>query len=126
MMIRLLHKLNQEDGWNDYDIVIDEDQPKKRYFQDLLSHKDDMFADPLTVHAIKGVHRIAQDYLQEVPSLDEFAEIYGRMAINGFEICDEFGNNRAWGIYLGQIWPWVLGCQTGPMGLFQADTWIIL
>ena len=42
------------------------------------------------------MHRITQDYLgaEKVPNLDDFAEIYGKMAINGFEICDEFGNNR--------------------------------
>ena len=45
---------------------------------------------------IKGVHRIVTDYLgkDNVPDLDGFADIYGRMAINGFEICDEMGNNR--------------------------------
>ena len=55
-----------------------------------------MFQDPFTFHAIKGVHRMTCDFLgpEDVPDLDEFSEIYGRMAINGFEICDEFGNNR--------------------------------
>jgi hypothetical protein len=55
-----------------------------------------MFEDPLTLHAIKGVHRIVTDYMgkDNVPDLDGFADIYGRMAINGFEICDEMGNNR--------------------------------
>ena len=45
---------------------------------------------------IKGVHRIVTDYMgkDNVPDLDGFADIYGRMAINGFEICDEMGNNR--------------------------------
>ena len=55
-----------------------------------------MYQDPLTLHAIKGVHRMTEDFIgsDKVPNLDDFAEIYGRMAINGFEICDELGNNR--------------------------------
>ena len=56
-----------------------------------------MFKDEMTHHAIKGVHRIIVDYLgaENVPDLDDFACIYGRMAINGFEICDEMGCNRS-------------------------------
>ena len=55
-----------------------------------------MFNDSMTHYAIKGVHRVTVDYMgkENVPDLDDFAEIYGRMAINGFEICDEMGNNR--------------------------------
>ena len=93
MMIRLLNKLYHANGWEDYDLVYG---GKKRHFKDLLSHKDEMFKDNSTFHAIQGVHRITQDYLgkDQVPDLDQFAEIYGKMAINGFEICDEMGNNR--------------------------------
>jgi len=62
----------------------------------LCSHKEEMFQDPSVLHAIKGVHRMTSDYLgkEKVPQLDEFGEIYGRMAINGFEVCDELGSNR--------------------------------
>ena len=108
MMVRLLHKLNHQKGHEDFDLVFKSDSSQgcrlqKRYFQDLLSHKEDMFSDDKMVHAIQGIHRITQSYIgvDQVPDLDDFGEIYGRLAINGFEICDEFGNNKAWGIYLG-------------------------
>ena len=107
MMIRLLHKLNHQKGHEDFDLVFKSDTKgcrlQKRYFQDLLSHKEEMFSDDKMVHALQVIHRITQSYIgvDQVPDLDAFGEIFGRLAINGFEICDEFGNNRAWGIYLG-------------------------
>ena len=85
-----------------------------------------MLADPQTVRAIQGIYRMTTDYIgtQNMPSFEDFADIYGKMAINGFEICDDMGRNRylslknkiffffqfqlgflntfrAWGIYLG-------------------------
>ena len=107
MMIRLLHKLNHQKGYEDFDLVFKSDSQgcrlQKRYFQDLLSHKEEMFSEDKMVHAIQAIHRITQSYLgvDQVPDLDAFGEIFGRLVINGFEICDEFGNNKAWGIYLG-------------------------
>ena len=99
-MIRLITKLYDQNGFDDFDLIFKSDEfgcrLQKRYFQDLLSHKEDMFQDTNTLHAIKGVHRMTQNYLGEdkIPDLDTFGDIYGKLAINGFEICDEFGNNR--------------------------------
>ena len=62
-----------------------------------FSHKEDMLADPQSVHAIQGIYRMVTDYIgmKNMPlNFDEFADIYGKMAINGFEICDEMGQNR--------------------------------
>ena len=61
-----------------------------------FSHKDEMLADPLSVHGIRGIYRMTTDYIgmENMPSFDEFADIYGKMAINGFEICDDMGQNR--------------------------------
>ena len=56
-----------------------------------------MLADPQSVHAIQGIYRMVTDYIgmKNMPlNFDEFADIYGKMAINGFEICDEMGQNR--------------------------------
>ena len=55
-----------------------------------------MLADPLSVHGIRGIYRMTTDYIgmENMPSFDEFADIYGKMAINGFEICDDMGQNR--------------------------------
>ena len=62
-----------------------------------FSHKEDMLADPQCLHAIQGIYRMVTDYIgmKNMPlNFDEFADIYGKMAINGFEICDEMGQNR--------------------------------
>ena len=55
-----------------------------------------MLADPQTVRAIQGIYRMTTDYIgtQNMPSFEDFADIYGKMAINGFEICDDMGRNR--------------------------------
>ena len=56
-----------------------------------------MLADPQSLHAIQGIYRMVTDYIgmKNMPlNFDEFADIYGKMAINGFEICDEMGQNR--------------------------------
>ncbi len=98
-MIRLIFKLESKNGWEDYDWinVQEQSEPQKRTFHDLLSHKEDMFNDPSTLYAIKGVHKMVQSYIghDKTPTLDQFADIYGKMAINGFEICDEMGHNRS-------------------------------
>ena len=62
-----------------------------------------MLSDPLTDYGIRGAYKMTKDYLtggaencrvSHMPAFEEFAEIYGKMAINGFEICDEWGHNR--------------------------------
>ena len=66
-------------------------------FECIYSHKEDMLADPQSLHAIQGIYRMVTDYIgmKNMPlNFDEFADIYGKMAINGFEICDEMGQNR--------------------------------
>ena len=62
----------------------------------MYSHKEEMLADPQTIHAIQGIYRMVTDYIgmKNMPHFDKFTDIYGRMAINGFEICDELGQNR--------------------------------
>ena len=40
-----------------------------------FSHKDEMLADPLSVHGIRGIYRMTTDYIgmENMPSFDEFA-----------------------------------------------------
>ncbi len=58
-----------------------------------------MLSDPLNEYGLRGAYKMAGNYLKgsglpQLPDFDTFAEIYGKMAINGFEICDEWGHNR--------------------------------
>ena len=91
-ILRIVLKLSQ----NGKDEFVTLPNGKKRYFADLMSHKDKLEEDAEKMKALKGMFKPFQVWLADkAPSFDEFLEIYGKIKINAVDI------EHASGLYLG-------------------------
>ena len=60
-----------------------------------------MRKDTVTTKLVQKLHGQVEYYLgRETPNFSEFYEHYGRIMINGFEICGERQKTKGWGVYL--------------------------
>ena len=95
--LRIVLKLSQ----NGKDEFVTLPNGKKRYFADLMSHKDKLKEDMETNWALQRMYlkRMFEPFqgwlADKAPSLDEFLEIYGKIKINAAEL------EHASGLYLG-------------------------
>eukprot|EP00092_Neocalanus_flemingeri_P092733 GFUD01117774.1.p1 GENE.GFUD01117774.1~~GFUD01117774.1.p1 ORF type:complete len:232 (+),score=61.38 GFUD01117774.1:112-807(+) len=93
-----------------------------RRFSDLLSHKKDFLKSTEKTENVKIVYDEVEEFLlDDMPSLDQFMEVLGRLYINGFEICDRQMETYGWGVYLG---PSILdhSCQPNCMVSFHGNS----
>ena len=73
---------------------------KKRYFQDLMSHEEEISKDAKRMEEFEKFYFLLQALLAEkLPEKDELLRIYGRLLVNQLGINDNFGNIGV-GLYL--------------------------
>ena len=64
---------------------------KKRYFRDLISHKEDIENDLTTLKEFSETYTILQSWMKDqLPSKSEVLEIYGKIKVNAHVISDTF------------------------------------
>ena len=80
---------------NDGNQVFDElPNGKKRYFKDLVSHKEDIENDLTTLKEFSETYTILQSWMKDqLPSKSEVLEIYGKIKVNAHVISDTFPND---------------------------------
>ena len=80
---------------NDGNQVFDElPNGKKRYFKDLVSHKEDIENDLTTLKEFSETYTILQSWMKnQLPSKSEVLEIYGKIKVNAHVISDTFPND---------------------------------
>ena len=85
MVVRTILRL--ENGGNQ---VFDElPNGKRRYFKDLMSHKEEMENDKTTLKDFDETYSILQSWLKDkLPSKSEVLEIYGKIKVNAHVISD--------------------------------------
>ena len=67
---------------------------KKRYFKDLISHKEDIENDLTTLKEFSETYTILQSWMKDqLPSKSEVLEIYGKIKVNAHVISDTFPND---------------------------------
>ena len=87
-VLRIVLKLSQ----NGKDEFVTLPNGKKRYFADLMSHKDKLEENMEKMQYLKSIFKEFQVWLgDKAPSFDEFLEIYGKINTNRMES----------GLYLG-------------------------
>ena len=75
-VVRIIVKLNNG-GAEEFEILPD---GRKRYFKDLMSHREDIFNNDLTRNCFKVIYSIIKTCLKEkVPEESYFQEIYGKI-----------------------------------------------
>ena len=81
----------QNDGNHVFD---DLPNGKKRYFKDLISHKEDIENDLTTLKEFSETYTILQSWMKDqLPSKSEVLEIYGKIKVNAHVISDTFPND---------------------------------
>ena len=80
---------------NDGNQVFDElPNGKRRYFKDLISHKEDIENDLTTLKEFSETYTILQSWMKDqLPSKSEVLEIYGKIKVNAHVISDTFPND---------------------------------
>jgi len=88
---------------NDGNQVFDElPNGKKRYFKDLVSHKEDIENDLTTLKEFSETYTILQSWMKnQLPSKSEVLEIYGKIKVNAHVISDTFPNDLGPALFLG-------------------------
>ena len=62
---------------------------KKRYFDDLMSHQDEIQRDSETMYYFEGFYTLLAICLKEkLPPRNRVLEIFGKMLVNSFDIMD--------------------------------------
>ncbi|XP_059099232.1 uncharacterized protein LOC131893268 [Tigriopus californicus] len=99
MVVKLILKLdrNKECGVDNAEVY----SGGTRSFEDLMSHKEHLSQEGENFTLIQKFHRVMSGLLgPKAPNFETFLEIYGRLIINGFEICDGNQSIKGWGLYL--------------------------
>ena len=78
----------QNDGNQVYDEL---PNGKRRYFKDLISHKEDIENDLTTLKEFSETYTILQSWMKDqLPSKSKVLEIYGKIKVNAHVISDTF------------------------------------
>lgn len=96
---KLLVKLSHKDVWFEAEMVFG----KKRCFADLMSHVDSIKKDQHRLQEFQKLWETAKVFLDEkyMPEPEVGLEIYGKMVINSYCICNDEHSSVGTGLYLG-------------------------
>ena len=101
LLARIIFKLQKDNGCKDFEIL---PNGQKRYFHDLMSHKEDIMK---CEGRLMGFHQIYSDLKnyfipkENLPSKAEVLEIFGKLMINSFFILSEKDKFIGKGLFLG-------------------------
>uniref|UniRef100_A0A0K2V7U3 Buzidau [Apis mellifera] n=1 Tax=Lepeophtheirus salmonis TaxID=72036 RepID=A0A0K2V7U3_LEPSM len=101
--LRLLLKMRRNGG-READIVLDGDKKIYRRFYDLIDHFDDILHSSNRSQLVEHVYAEILKLMgsESAPDPNYFLEVYGRMVINSFHICDKTTqDNIGYALYLG-------------------------
>ena len=74
---------------------------KKRYFHDLMSHKNEMILDPMRMKDFEFTYNLLQVWLKDkLPPKTDVLDTYGKLIINQFGISNEAIEFVGVGLYL--------------------------
>jgi len=98
MIVRTILRL-QNDGKEVFDEL---PNGKRRYFKDLMSHKEDIENDTTTLKEFGETYSILQTWMKDhLPSKSEVLEIYGKIKVNAHVISDTCPFDLGPGLFLG-------------------------
>ncbi|ERL87192.1 histone-lysine N-methyltransferase SMYD3 isoform X1 [Dendroctonus ponderosae] len=97
-----------------------------RMWKDLMSHYPELKKDARRMEHLSSLYAVLTEFFQEElgPNFVEMMELYGRMCINSFNICNQELQSLGTGIYLGAS-IFDHSCHPNALAIFEGTTLII-
>ena len=93
LIARTILKLKYDDGYENY---VELPNGTRRYFKDLVSHKEEILQDYRKMIQFNSLYSILEMWfgdIEQIPSKEIVLEIFGKILINSITLVDEYGDH---------------------------------